>query len=704
MLKTKYLLPLILIFILTFVLIGNCADLFGTYDQRIKLTIDNTKIDSDLTWFPVMIKLTDAQMEEVFAEFNSDDDFDRCAITLADESTQIYGDCERFDDSESVAEYHVAKTGVVTDADALGYLYFYYDKDAAHNTTYISKSGGTVAQSVWDGNFSAVYHMVGADIEEKYLTGWSKSGENPLIETVYGQGWLTAVYSNYNNEDKIYIFVESAINSIKCYSFTRANAGNTAQWTDHGTVITGSNWCAEYIEPHGIFFETQAMADAREEVGEGEGTPKWRLYVCARESEAPVKESDVGFFTAPESDLTDWTAYAGNPVYAHDASYGYGDPKMCIQDDEVWMMIGVYPEACDHSLLTKSTNGIDNWTTIQDNLSCRLLIGTLVPFSTGILLTENPSPYTTYDGEFLDYDGSLVSYSGNPIMGAGAVDSWERYLAWCSIVVDKDGDWNLKGLGTSYLYYSAWDTAEDFGFGLATTSTLTEETETAADKILDSTSNNNNGTKKGAGEPAETAGKVGQGQDFDGDNDYIDLANDLILGTNATIEVIIKPDAIESTHIISHHGVSGNRGWYFIIFDDTTDIELAFINSDNGTNLLATFSTNADLAIETYYHVAVVKVDTATTFYKAGSPLTDDGTAIYSTTYDSSSPTELGAYKSGQEGFYDGIEDEVRYSDTNRSAGWIKATYNSLWDTLLTYGSEETAPSGTNVLFMFTNF
>ena len=36
------------------------------------------------------------------------------------------------------------------------------------------------------------------------------------------------------------------------------------------------------------------------------------------------------------------------------------------------------------------------------------------------------------------------------------------------------------------------------------------------------------------------------------------------------------------------------------------------------------------------------------------------------------------------------IIDEAQYSSTVRSAAWIKATYNSLWDTLLTYHSEET--------------
>ena len=56
--------------------------------------------------------------------------------------------------------------------------------------------------------------------------------------------------------------------------------------------------------------------------------------------------------------------------------------------------------------------------------------------------------------------------------------------------------------------------------------------------------------------------------------------------------------------------------------------------------------------------------------------------------------------------YYLGQIDEVRVSSTDRSAAWIAATYDSLWDNLLTYGSEETAPTGetTNVLFIFSNF
>jgi len=58
--------------------------------------------------------------------------------------------------------------------------------------------------------------------------------------------------------------------------------------------------------------------------------------------------------------------------------------------------------------------------------------------------------------------------------------------------------------------------------------------------------------------------------------------------------------------------------------------------------------------------------------------------------------------------YMDGIEDEIRVSNftgTERNPAWIKATYNSLWDALLTYGSEETLEAAEdNAIFFGMNF
>lgn len=152
----KYILPLILIFVLFFVSIGDCAWLTG-YDQRIKLTIDNTKIDSTLSNFPVTVFFTSAQAEEIFTEFDADSDYMKCAFTASDGETQLYAEKELFDDSAQKAIYHVKVTSVASGAGTD--IYYYYDNDHVDNTTYIGAINTAAGAAVWDANFKAVYHM-----------------------------------------------------------------------------------------------------------------------------------------------------------------------------------------------------------------------------------------------------------------------------------------------------------------------------------------------------------------------------------------------------------------------------------------------------------------------------------------------------------------------------------------------------------------
>jgi len=133
----KFIIPLIIVLLLSFTLIGNCAWLTG-WDQRIKFTIDETKIDTaDLTWFPITVFLTGAQGEEVFAEFDADADYLKVAFTKADGITELYAEKELFDDSGSLGIYHVSRDGWVIAHDADTDFYMYYDNNHADNTTYI---------------------------------------------------------------------------------------------------------------------------------------------------------------------------------------------------------------------------------------------------------------------------------------------------------------------------------------------------------------------------------------------------------------------------------------------------------------------------------------------------------------------------------------------------------------------------------------
>jgi len=126
------------------------------WNKRIKLTIDHTKIDDTLSNFPVTVFFTDAQAEEIFAEFDADEDFDRGQFALGDD-TLLYAEKELFDHSESKAIYHVKIPSISSSVDTD--YYFYYDNDADHSTTYIGAIGTTAGENVWDSNFKAVYHM-----------------------------------------------------------------------------------------------------------------------------------------------------------------------------------------------------------------------------------------------------------------------------------------------------------------------------------------------------------------------------------------------------------------------------------------------------------------------------------------------------------------------------------------------------------------
>ena len=149
---------LILILCLAFTITGFCW--VAGYDQRVKLTIDQTKIDTaNLTNFPVTAFFTDAQCEEIFAEFDADEDFDRGQFALEDD-TLLKAEMELFDDSESLGVYHIKipTTLHATDTD----YYFYYDDDAGHNTDYIGIIGSATAAEVWDEWYEFVCHGVDA--------------------------------------------------------------------------------------------------------------------------------------------------------------------------------------------------------------------------------------------------------------------------------------------------------------------------------------------------------------------------------------------------------------------------------------------------------------------------------------------------------------------------------------------------------------
>lgn len=298
-----------------------------------------------------------------------------------------------------------------------------------------------------------------------YLVNFSKLSNNPLKDL--GQGyWFTSFYSNYGEEDKIYLLIQedaAPSTTISLWSFSPADANTPASWTNHGVVITGGEaWEDYHVEPHSIIFETQAMADAREGVGEGEGTRKWRLYYCGIDDglETSGVNYRIGIATATEADLTSWTRETAlNPIYGPHAGLGVADPEAFIRDDKVWMAVALYDGGgvAQKMYYTVSDDGITGWTDMNDiNLQSAAggpspvwgesfvhgddeLISLLIGYSTGA------RAFSVKDGR------TFWEYDDNPVMPAGAGGSWDEHNSLCTVPKTKDGAYTINGI--TYLFY-----------------------------------------------------------------------------------------------------------------------------------------------------------------------------------------------------------------------------------------------------------
>lgn len=135
----------------------------GDWKKRRPIDIDHSVIDAQLSGFAALIHLSASagknsdDVTGVFDELESDANRKKIAVTLADGLTQCYVEIEEWDHANEKAWLWVKVPTVSADTDTR--LYLYYDKNQADNTTYVGDKASTPGQSVWDGDFNAVWHM-----------------------------------------------------------------------------------------------------------------------------------------------------------------------------------------------------------------------------------------------------------------------------------------------------------------------------------------------------------------------------------------------------------------------------------------------------------------------------------------------------------------------------------------------------------------
>ena len=184
----------------------------------------------------------------------------------------------------------------------------------------------------------------------------------------------------------------------------------------------------------------------------------------------------------------------------------------------------------------------------------------------------------------------------------------------------------------------------------------------------DSTSNANDGAQNGN---VEGTGRIADGQDFDGTDDYIDVGNVIGAAGTVTLSAWVKHDNVTATKreryvdldnvaVIRHDGINSMGQLHFYV---------------RTGGIARSLRVNGVLSNGVWNHVAGTWDGTTQRLFLNGSEVASQVPGgsldpISAGTINDSDPTET----------MDGILDEVRISDTARSACWIDAEYDNQFD------------------------
>lgn len=212
--------------------------------------------------------------------------------------------------------------------------------------------------------------------------------------------------------------------------------------------------------------------------------------------------------------------------------------------------------------------------------------------------------------------------------------------------------------------------------------------DTSGTTVVDSTGVND-GTRIGATMGA--SGQINNAFDFDGTNDYIALPADCFDGITEEITVMawVYPhgdsDGSADRRIVSATGGTGRKfvlawdrayvgeiGRYFTVFDS---VDSRYFVNDSDT-----------LSGNNWYMITAVYDKSDLLLYQ--NDAVENTKSIGVITLQNHTNATIGASATPAE-LFDGIIDEVRISDTARSADWIAAQFLSMTDDYIEFGVEE---------------
>jgi len=206
--------------------------------------------------------------------------------------------------------------------------------------------------------------------------------------------------------------------------------------------------------------------------------------------------------------------------------------------------------------------------------------------------------------------------------------------------------------------------------------------------VMDSTSNDNDGTKKAANEPNEVDGKIGKAQDFDGNDDYLDIASSAELNPDDgdfTLELWINTNKnYDGQYVIWRKDKESAVPRRLFGFEMEASNKLTFTLYDTSTAKF--IISDAALNDGVYHHIVGKKEGDNLYLFVDAVLQTSTESGVNAMNVSSADKIRMGTYTTLLVNFFDGIIDENRLSiGIARSSAWVAASYETQNNTLIEY-------------------
>jgi hypothetical protein len=724
------------------------------YDKRRKITIDNTKVSATLSDFPVYLKIGSSagigtdDLTDITDDLGSSTYRKKIAVTTSNGTSQCNVEIAFENIAGGVMELHVRVPSISSSEDTLLYIYWDSTLTVADNAN-VGDIGEAAGQAVWEPGFAGVWHMQETypdDIVDSTGNGNAAQPANLDATNKITDGKLNGAYEYPAINEYSYADDDATLDLPDAFTIEC--------WLRHTSMTTHTGWYLDKGTNDNVF-ENYGAVVVNGEVSlsykngafhgwQSNDTPlsnsTWQHVVCKFTS--AVAASAAIFVDGVESSGS-WTSGTGtlalitNTAELRFARSRLGTTNYDGDMDEIrvhnvnrsdsWVVASYHTqkdnfvtystfetEPTDKAWLTgydkRAKVTIDRTKVDEDlidfpvyipiNSSAGISDTDITALLTDLSMTGGSDTYakkmavTSGDGVtilFVEWDHILTGSDSGLHVKVPFIDASENtelYIYWDSSKTMADNDY--VGVTGDWAAQQVWDLnfIHVGHFNSQVPSTFVVPGSDDLNYNTDLTHTNMDATNL-------VAGKNGKGIDFNGTDESQQTGTSTIYTSivNITIEHLSKRTGTKAAHTICQYGKAAGQSWGMNIDLFTGNLDKSEFNFYDGA-WRTVRDPNTHNIDQWYYWAGRYDKVTMDLFRQDSKVATVPYTGALQ--YNNPFGFRVGAYQATaptKANFFEGVLDELRISRIARSDGWIKATYHTLWDNLVSIGATVTSAS-----------